>query len=88
MSSALGCAESQSQPDPSAQPAPQRRFKIVDVVSGATIAEYASTNAAVGLLAAVDSIFDVRIFVWIPEMTAWRELTPGEQRILWDFRGR
>jgi len=65
-----------------------RLFKIVDVVSGTTIVEDASTNAAVDSLTSVDSIFDVLIYVWLPEVTTWRQLTPGEHRILWDFRGR
>jgi hypothetical protein len=78
-------------PKPNPQPGtrtPGRIFKVVDVVTGRTIVEDASTNATVDALTAVESIFDVLIFVWIPEPAGWRQLTPGEHRILWDFRGR
>jgi hypothetical protein len=76
---------SDRQPD---RRATSRIFKVVDVVSGTTIVEDASTNTTVSALAAVESIFDVMIFVWIAEPAGWRQLTPGEHRILWDFRGR
>ena len=66
---------------------PRWLFKVVDVVSGKTIVEDASARMTVRTLASVDSIFDVWIFVWIPERTSWRQLTPGEHRILWNFRG-
>ena len=66
---------------------PRRLFKVVDVVSGDTLVEDASARTTVRTLASVDSIFDVWIFVWNPERTTWRQLTPGEHRILWDYRG-
>jgi hypothetical protein len=65
-----------------------RCFRIVDVVSGATLVEDASTRGTVHALGSVESIFDVWIYVWLPEPAAWRQLTPGEHRMLWDFRGR
>ena len=67
---------------------PRWLFKVVDVVTGTTIVEDASASTTVATLAAVESIFDVWIFVWIPDLAMWRQLTPGEHRILWDFRGR
>jgi hypothetical protein len=67
---------------------PRWLFKVVDVVSGETLVEDANANATVDTLASVESIFDVWIYVWIPTLTIWRQLTPGEHRILWDFRGR
>jgi hypothetical protein len=66
---------------------PRWLFKVVDVVSGGTILEDASAHETVRALASVDSIFDVLIFVWSPERDGWRQLTPGEHRILWNFRG-
>lgn len=66
---------------------PRWLFKIVDVGSGETIVEHASARTTVRALAAVDSIFDVWIFVSVPGPAAWRQLTPGEHRILWNFRG-
>jgi hypothetical protein len=66
---------------------PRWLFKVVDVVSGHTIVEDASARTTVRALASVESIFDVSIFVWTAELTTWRQLTPGEHRILWNFRG-
>lgn len=84
--------------DPMAHPArnvhpaparpPRWLFKVIDVVSGTALVEDANASTTVHTLAAVESIFDVWIYVWIPELTTWRQLTPGEHRILWDFRGR
>jgi hypothetical protein len=73
--------------EPPAARQPRWLFKVVDVVSGKTIVEDASARMTVRTLASVDSIFDVWIFVWIPERASWRQLTPGEHRILWNFRG-
>lgn len=71
--------------------APERRprllFRVVDVVSGRTLVDDAPACTTVRALASVDSIFDVLIFVWSADRTAWRQLTPGEHRILWNFRG-
>ncbi|MEA2149378.1 MAG: hypothetical protein QOD69_1208 [Solirubrobacteraceae bacterium] len=67
---------------------PRWLFKVVDVVTGTTIVEDACARTTIATLAAVESIFDVWIFVWIPDLAMWRQLTPGEHRILWDFRGR
>ena len=74
-------------PCDAADPRPPRwLFKVIDVVSGRTIVQDATARTTVHALASVDSIFDVLIFVWNPGGTAWRQLTPREQRILWDFR--
>jgi hypothetical protein len=67
---------------------PRWLFRVVDVVSGTSIVDDADARTTVDALASVDSIFDVLIFVCTPELTTWRQLTPGEQRILWDFRER
>ena len=67
---------------------PRWLFTVVDVVSGRAIVEDANARTTVRALASVESIFDVWIFVWTPELTTRRQLTPGEQRILWDFRER
>jgi hypothetical protein len=67
---------------------PRWLFKVVDVVSGQTLLEDADAHTTVDTLASVESIFDVWIFVWLPDVAIWRQLTPGEHRILWNFRGR
>jgi hypothetical protein len=40
------------------------------------------------VLTRIDSIFDVLVEVLDPASGAWRRLTPGEQRMLWDCRRR
>jgi hypothetical protein len=52
------------------------------------LAEGIDMRAAVGVLRRIDSIFDVSLAVWDPGAEAWRALTPGEQRALWDVRYR
>jgi hypothetical protein len=78
----------QPRPEPAPEPRRPRRFKVVDVMSGAVEAEGASTRATVDLLAEVRAIGDVRIYVWSDEAGSWRLLTLGEQRRLWELRGR
>jgi hypothetical protein len=73
--------------DAAAARPPRWLFKVVDVVSGRTLVEDASARTTVRVLGSVDSIFDVLIFVWTAEQTTWRQLTPAEHRILWNFRG-
>ena len=73
------------------QPRAPRRphtFKVVDVMTGETLAEDAPARETVAVLEDVASIVDVRVFVREPEHERWRLLTLGEQRALWDFRGR
>jgi hypothetical protein len=67
---------------------PRWLFKVVDVVSDTTLVEDASAFKTVAALQTVESIFDVWIFVWLPDLELWRQLTPGEHRLLWNFRGR
>lgn len=57
-------------------------------MSGRTLLEDADAHTTVAALTSVESIFDVWIFVWTPDDANWRQLTPGEHRILWNFRGR
>ena len=75
-------------PERAPEPRKPRRFKVVDVISGAVKAENASTRATVDLLDDVRSMADVRIYVWSEEAARWRLLTLGEQRKLWELRGR
>lgn len=84
----MGLHGSKSKRDTGSARPPRWLFKVVDVVSGTALVEDAAASTAVHTLASVESIFDVWIYVWIPELTTWRQLTPGEHRMLWDFRGR
>jgi hypothetical protein len=78
----------QQRPEQEPEPRKPRRFKVVDVMTGAVEAEDVSTRATVDLLAGVRSVADVRIYVWSDEAAHWRLLTLAEQRKLWDLRGR
>src|SRR6266508_1390360 len=68
------------------EPRPPLRFKIVDVMTRAALAEDASAREAVSALADVRSIVDVNVFVWQPKSEKWRLLTLDEKRTLWDRR--
>ena len=69
-----------------AELSPRWVFRVVDVVSGTTLLDDADARATVVLLRSVESIFDVWIYVSAPELESWRQLSPGEHRILWNFR--
>lgn len=85
---ALGASEPPGAGFSGPGPAPARTFRVVEVVSGAVLANGADTRTTIDLLTRIDSIFDVTVFVWHPAARAWRQLTVGEQRTLWNFRGR
>ena len=75
-------------PEPEPEPAKPRRFKVVDVMTGAVKAEGVSTRATVELLEGVRRIGDVQVYVWNHDADRWRLLTLGEQRALWGLRHR
>jgi hypothetical protein len=68
------------------EPRPPLRFKIVDVMTRAALAEDASAREALGVLDDVRSIVDVNVFVWQPKTEKWRLLTLDEKRTLWERR--
>ena len=70
------------------EPAPRgpRRFRIVDVRSGRTLAEDADARAAVDLLKGFRSLVDVRAYVWDAGGEDWRPLTLAEQKSLRELR--
>jgi hypothetical protein len=68
------------------EPRPPLRFKIVDVMTRAALAEDASAREALGVLDDVRSIVDVNVFVWQPKSEKWRLLTLDEKRTLWERR--
>ena len=71
-------------------PAPKRppRFRVVDVMTGQTLAEDADGRATVDVLKGVRSVVDVRIWRWDDEADRWHPLTLAEQRAIWDLRDR
>jgi hypothetical protein len=78
----------QPRPEPEPQPRKPRRFKVVDVMTGAVRAEDASARATVDLLREVRGVGDVRIYVRSGDGERWRLLTLAEQRRLCDLRDR
>lgn len=64
------------------------RFKVIRTCTGALLAEGSSARETIDVLEQIESIFDVLVYVWHPVADTWRPLTPGEQRMLWDFRAR
>jgi len=65
-----------------------RSFKIVDVTTGEVLGEDLDARAAIAALEDVDSVVDVRVYVWDHGNDRWVLLTLGEQKALWEFRGR
>jgi hypothetical protein len=70
------------------EPRRPRSFKIVDVTTGEVLGEHLDTRAAVAVLEELDSVVDVRIYAWDHGSEKWVLLTLGEQKALWEFRGR
>jgi hypothetical protein len=78
------------EPRPPKEPEPRRprSFKIVDVTTGEVLGEHLDARAAIAALEDVESVVDVRIYVWDHGNDRWVLLTLGEQKALWEFRGR
>jgi hypothetical protein len=70
------------------EPKPPRSFRIVDVTTGDVLGEHLDTRATIAALEDVGSVVDVRIYVWDHGTKRWVLLTLGEQKTLWEFRGR
>jgi hypothetical protein len=75
-------------PTESIEPAAPLEFKVVDIRSSQVLAEGIGVRATVDVLEDIDSVVDVRIYVWARAAGRWRLLTLGEQKALWGFRGR
>ena len=78
------------EPRPPKAPEPRapRAFKIVDVTTGQVLGEDIDAREAIAVLEDVGSVVDVRIYVWDPGAERWVLLTLGEQKALWEYRGR
>ena len=70
------------------EPKPPRSFRIVDVITGDVLGEHLDTSSAIAALEDVGSVVDVRIYAWDHGTERWVLLTLGEQKALWEFRGR
>jgi hypothetical protein len=74
--------------DPVEPAAAPRRFKVVSVMSGALLADDVEAAKMVDAMRSVQSVLDVRIYVWEPADGDWRPLTLGEKKAVWAFRDR
>ena len=72
------------------EPAPRvpRRFRVMDVMTRAVLADEADLRTTLAVLAGVRHSVDVNVHVWEPKRERWRLLTLGEQSELWKRRGR
>ena len=76
------------EPEPP-KPPPPRRFRVLDVVTRTVLEEDGSVAETLALLAGVERMHDVNLYVWEPEDERWRLLSMAEQRIVWErARGR
>ena len=73
------------EPKPPA-PRPPLRFRIVDVMTRAVLADGAGTREALTVLNDVRSVVDVDVFLWQPKADRWRRLTLEERRAMWERR--
>ena len=83
-----------SQAPEAADPAPEptaarsRRYRVVNAISGQTLAEDTGTREALRLLEGMRSMVDARVYVREAHESEWQPLTLGEQKALWAFRKR
>lgn len=68
------------------EPRAPRKFRIVDVLSRALLADDAGVREALGVLNGVRSMVDVQVYV--QQADTWRLLMLDELRTLWDARTR
>src|SRR4051812_22274968 len=68
------------------EPAAPRRFRVVDVMTRAVLADGVGTREALSILHDVRSTVDVQVYLWQPKAERWRLLTLPELRTLWELR--
>jgi hypothetical protein len=74
------------QPPAPAPAPPERRFKVVEVMTGRTVAEELPLADALELLTTMRSPLDARVYVRDAPARRWRLLSLAETRALWGFR--
>jgi hypothetical protein len=70
-----------------AEPAPPRRFRVIDALSRELLADDAGAAATIELLRGIERPVDVSVYVWEPKADKWRLLIRRERALLWDRRG-
>jgi hypothetical protein len=69
-----------------AEPAPPRRFRVIDALSRELLADDAGVAQTIEVLGGVRQQVDVSVYVWEPKADDWRLLTRRELGLLWDRR--
>jgi hypothetical protein len=69
------------------EPRAPRRFRVVNVMTRAVLADDADLRTTLTVLAGIKRSVDVAVHVWEPKRDRWRLLTLGEQNELWRRRG-
>jgi hypothetical protein len=67
------------------KPRPPRRFKVVDVMTREILADDVLAREAIEVLADVDSVVDVNVYMWQEERARWRMLTFAERKTMWEL---
>jgi hypothetical protein len=68
------------------EPAPPRRFRVIDALSRELLADDAGLAQTIEVLGEVRQQVDVSVYVWEPKADDWRLLTRRELGLLWDRR--
>lgn len=68
------------------KPRPPRRFRVLDVVTRAVLLPDGGVRETLALLAGVERMNDVNLYVWEPDDERWRLLSMAEQRVVWERR--
>jgi hypothetical protein len=70
------------------EPAPPRRFRVIDARSRQVLAADANAPETLELLRDVEQPVDVSVYVWEPNPEEWRLLIGREKALLWELRRR
>jgi hypothetical protein len=68
------------------EPRAPLRFRVVDVMTKAVLADDVPAREALDALSGVRSVVDVNVYVWQPKAGRWRLLTLSERQALWARR--
>ena len=82
---AVASKRQRRRPPAAPEPAPARRFKLVDVMTREVLAEDVDTRRALAELARFSTAVDVRVYVWQSKAGKWRLLSIAEQQAMWNL---
>ncbi|HEX2468303.1 MAG TPA: hypothetical protein VHJ54_08870 [Solirubrobacterales bacterium] len=73
-------------PEAYQEPRARRVFRVVNAITGQSLANGADAREVVRLLDGMRSVADARVYVWEPDDAEWRPLTLREQKAIRDVR--